>query len=205
MSDSILDLLAEQQVLGSARGRTAGALSMTLIRPLTESDYDVLANPPTKGIGTGELKRLRTSHHQLARLLAEGHKPGECSAVTGYSPSRVSVLQNDPAMQELIAYYKEQVDAKYLDVHERLAVLGGSAIDEIKERMEEDPASIPTGQLLSIAEFAFDRSVAPPKPSAVKGAAAALGAISVNLNFNTAPQIASSTQGPMLDITPKED
>lgn len=206
MSDSMLDLMAEHQILGSARGKAAGPLSMVLLRSLTDADLEVLANPPTKGIGGGELKRLRTSHHHLARLLAEGCKPGECSAITGYSPSRVSVLQADPAMQELIAYYKEQVNAKYLDVHERLAVLGGSAIDEIKERMEENPGDISTGQLLAIAEFSFDRSVAPPKGGKSAVGVSVAGAISVNLNFNTAlPQAAAAAPGQMLDITPKDD
>lgn len=203
MSDALLDLMAEHAILGSARGKSAGPLSMVLLRELTDADYEVLANPPSKGIASGELKRLRTSHHHLARLLAEGCKPGECSAITGYSPSRVSVLQADPAMQELIAYYKEQVQAKYLDVHERLAVLGGSAIDEIKERMEENPGEISTGQLLSIAEFAFDRSVAPAKGGKNAAGAGAVGPIQVNLNFNTAK---ADGDGPsvMLDITPKE-
>jgi len=69
------------------------------------------------------------AHHTLARLVAEGKSHPECSVITGYGVEYVSMLERDPAFRELVAYYKEQVSAAYINVHERLAVLGATAME----------------------------------------------------------------------------
>lgn len=203
-----LDDLVEMNLISSARGgaKRAAPCAMTVLRPLTEQDYQVLQNPPTKGLGTSPLVKLRTSHHHLARLLSSGCKPQEASAITGYSSSRISILQNDPAFQELMAYYKEQVEAKYLDVHERLAVLGGSVIDVIQERME-DPDEVDkmtTAALIDVAEFAFDRSIAPSKGVGKSSGIGGGVGFNVTLNFDTG-RPAATEGATILDITPKKE
>lgn len=144
--------------IGSARGRKASPLHMEYCRELNGADLELIQNPPEKGITTRPLVKLRHTHHFLARMLAEGRKNGEVALMTGYSPSRISILQNDPAFKELISYYKENVEAKYLDVHERLATLGLSSLDELQERLESEPDSFKHRELLELAEFALDRS-----------------------------------------------
>jgi len=158
---------------------------MEQVRELTGADLELIHNPPPKGIVATPLSRIRNSHHMLARLLASGKKPGEVSLITGYSPSRVSVLQNDPAFKELVEYYSTQVEAKYLDVHERLASLGLSTLDELQERLESDPQAFKNRELLELAEFALDRSVT--KEARKGGGNGAGGPPAISISFVGAP------------------
>lgn len=167
--------------IGSARGKKAMPLSMEFERELGPSDLPLILEPPPQGAFTPPLARIRNSHHMLARLLAEGKSGQEASLVTGYAPSRISILQNDPAFSELVVYYKGQVEAKYLDVHERLAMLGLSTLDELQARLEEDPDSFKNRELMELAEFALDRSVT--KDARKAGANAGAGAPIVQVTF----------------------
>lgn len=184
MSELSLDDLTNIAI-GSARGAKRQPIFMAYQRDLERSDLDLILNPPEKGILTSPIARLRNSHHMLARLLAEGRRNGECSLMTGYSPSRISILQNDPAFQDLLAYYKANTEAKYLDVHERLATLGMASVDELQERLEEDPAGFTNKDLMALSEFALDRSVT--KDSRRAGAGSG-GAPAVMVTFVGAPQ-----------------
>ena len=169
--DPPLSLVDTLDFLGlpSARGRKRAKVEMQVLRELTVADLGVLLDPPKAGVETRPLARLRHTHHFLARLLAEGKRPGECSLITGYAPSRISILQNDPAFQELLEYYKTQTQEVYLDVHQRLATLGISTIEELQERLEANPDGFTAGQLMALAELVLDRSVAPPKGAKVGG------------------------------------
>ncbi len=169
MNDIVDDILAGIP-LGSARGRKAAPLHLQVVRPLTEADAAVLMNPPEKGISTPPLAKLRDGHHYVARLLADGHRPGEIALITGRSLSNISILQNDPAFKELVEVYRTQKNAVYLDVHERLAVLGRTAVAELQERLEETPESFTNPQLLSVVETTMDRTDAPPKAGAARAA-----------------------------------
>ena len=145
--------------IGNARRPAGQQVHMEYARDLDASDLGLILNPPPKGTLTSPLARLRNTHHMLARLLAEGRGNAEASLITGYSPSRISILRNDPAFASLMEYYSTQVEAKYLDVHERLAALGLSTIDELQERLESDPDSFKNRELMELAEFALDRSL----------------------------------------------
>ena len=168
--------------IGSARGKRSGPLELVVMRELNGGDLDLLRNPPAQGQIVAPLQRLRHTHHMLARLLAEGRPGVECSMITGYSQSRISILQNDPAFKELVAYYAQQTEAKYLDVHERLASLGIDTIEELHERLDTQPEKITTRELMELAELTLDRSVAPPKGAAAKGQGGGVP-VSVSINF----------------------
>src|SRR5260370_21122498 len=56
------------------------------------------------------IKRLRDSHHRIARLFAAGLKGIEVAELTGYSEVHISRLRNTPIMQDLIAGYSSVVD-----------------------------------------------------------------------------------------------
>jgi hypothetical protein len=174
-------VMLENLVIGSARGRKAKAFFAQPVRELNMGDLQVLLNPPTLGVETNVVKKMRNTHHMLARLLAEGRAPGECALVTGYSPSRISILQHDPAFQELLGYYKSQAEAKYLDVHERLATLGMAALDELQERLEEKPEDFSNGALLKLATDMMDRSVTKPN------AAPPTSGVSLSVTFVESP------------------
>jgi hypothetical protein len=151
--------------IGSARGgrKPFAPLAIEVVRKLGEDDLPAILSPAPLECGTSAVKTLRSSHHTLARLLAEGRRPGECSVITGYSQSRISILQNDPAFQELKAYYSSQLEPVYLNVHERLAQVGTDALEVIQERLDTDPDGFKNSELLAIVESTMDRSVAPAK------------------------------------------
>lgn len=189
MSEDLLGLV-EGLVIGGGRGGKKPVTSPTtfgFVRNLGEADLDLILNPRALNVSTPAVKRLNHSHHQLARMLAQGAKPAEASAATGYSPSRISTLQADPTFQNLVAYYGEQVKTAYVDVHERLAALGISSIEELQARLDENPDDFAIKDLLALAELTLDRSVAPPK-SVNKSGAAGGRAVQVSISFPQAPQ-----------------
>lgn len=158
--DSLLDFALPTSARG---GRKTKVLSIEVVRELGPQDLDLILNPQPLASTAPAVKSIRHSHHQLARLLAEGHKPGLCSSMTGYSPSRISILQADPAFKELVAYYCEQKDEVFIDVQKRLAALGIDTIEELHERLGTNPEGFSNKDLFALAELTLDRSVAPSK------------------------------------------
>lgn len=132
-------------------------LKVGFLRELTEADL-IVAEHTKLGSMAPELNRLRDTHHLLARLLAEGLRPVEVSAVTGYSQSRISILQNDPAFKELLTFYRNNVGRNYVNVHERLAMVALEATAALHERLLEQPGEIKTGELIEVAKMAHDRT-----------------------------------------------
>lgn len=153
-----MSILDEILPIPPSRGRRAAQVEMTILRELGEEDVKALTTGPKLGIAQSPLTKLRNSHHMLARLLGEGKSCAECSLLTGYVPSRISILQNDPAFKDLVEYYRTQVDAQYIDVHARLASLGLSTIDELAERLENDPDQFANKDLMALAELTLDRA-----------------------------------------------
>lgn len=188
MNDAIALLLDEP--IANSRGRKAKPLSMAYLRDLSASDLAILADTPNKGVTTPPVQRLRHSHHLIARLKAEGRRDVEIAAWTGYSQSRLSILNNDPAFQELIAYYKLNAEACYVGVHEKLAEVGQLALEEVRDRLldEDRVDKMPTELLMKIMGDAFERSVAPAKGPA-RGSNGPT-AIAVNVQF-VEPQASS--------------
>jgi hypothetical protein len=182
------DNLFGDLVIGSARGRRpAPAPVLGYVRELNAGDIHLLLNPPPQGLKSTPLVKLRHQHHMLARLLAEGRKPQEVMAITGYSGSRISILQNDPAFKELVAYYQSNTQEVYLDMHSRLATLGEATIEELRERLEDNPEGFSQKELMALAELTLDRSVAPPKGVAQggRGGAPAGGPPTIHIEFVT--------------------
>ena len=118
--------------------------------------------PKKEVSATPVLQRLRHRHHLLARLIAQGTKDGDVAAISGYDPSRISVLKSDPAFKELIAHYKTQVDEVFISVHERLLTLGLSSIDEMTDRIEANPEAFSTQDLMELIKLSADRIGAGP-------------------------------------------
>ena len=138
------------------RGRAAKQISYSVERQLTAEDLGKLGSE--RGITSTPLAKLRDRHHTLARLLAGGASNQHAQAVTGYDPSRISILKGDPAFQELIAFYRAQVDEKYFDMHEQIAGLSADALLELRERLEEDAEAFSINQLLEIMTKGADRT-----------------------------------------------
>jgi hypothetical protein len=106
---------------------------------------------------TDPIKKIGERHHMVAKMLARGAAPGEVARLTGYEPSRISVLKASPAMQELIALYREDLEAEFTPIIETLVGVSKDALNLIRERMEEEGDKIPLRDLISTFEMGADR------------------------------------------------
>lgn len=158
---SLEEVLASAGALQLGRGRKAAPLTLEYVRDLTPSDVVKLATEEA-GIKPAVVKDLRQSHHTIARLLASGrHSEQDISIITGYSPSRISILKGDPAFQDLLSYYRgmeaEQHKHAVADMHQRLAALGFDTIEKLHEKLLDGEVNDPK-TLLAILEAVTDRT-----------------------------------------------
>lgn len=201
MTNAAEDLLSELGLADDPSGPPVTKEPL-YIRDLTAEDIQSLAKRAAYGSQPGQLiQKLRAPHHTLARLVAEGKSHPECSAITGYGVEYVVMLERDPAFKELVAYYKEQVSAAYINVHERLATLGATAMEILQERLTDDEQvkKMSVGALRELMNDALDRSVAPSKVGQ-GGFAPGSGQDlprAININFVSAvPAVAGPTSSP---------
>jgi len=61
---------------------------------------------------------------------------GDAAVFCGYTISRVSILQSDPAFKELLTFYREDAQRPYRDLHIRLSGLASDASELLQERLE---------------------------------------------------------------------
>jgi hypothetical protein len=143
-------------------GRKEIPVYWEVARPLSVSDLEEL----TKERGTQKpqalsaVKRLSERHRNLARVLAAGKPDWEAAIITGYTPSRISILKNDPAMKHLISHYQEDRDLAYQTVYEKAAAVSSDILDEISERLENPTEDTEFSNSLLLQAFAVlaDRS-----------------------------------------------
>lgn len=177
-----------------SRGALAEPLLMEVTREITAQDLLRLGEAPKTSVPI--LQKLRATHHRQAQLLASGKSPTEVAAIVGCTVQRLVQLQVDPAFTELVAYYHDQMMVNAMDDATRLqgkiTDLGEQAVDELLERIENDGkrAAMRTDEVRKIAEFAMDRTVAPPK--AAPNATTAPTAITINFGTPLADRAALS-------------
>lgn len=159
-------------------GRKHQPILAEVLRSLTEADVALLATE--RGIQPSSIKKLTDSHHALARCLAEGMKDADAAAVTGYTPSRISVLRDSPLFAELIEHYRSNKDAAVADLHERMATLGLDLVEELRERLETEPEKIGTSLVLEALKTVADRTGHGPSSKTTN----------VNLNVSLADRVA---------------
>ncbi len=84
----------------------------------------------------------------------------EASAVTGYDPSRISILKRDPSFAELLEHYRRCENSLEADFVDRTQRLANSVVNEIADRLEDpDRVAAMTEQtLLEVAKFAAGHS-----------------------------------------------
>ena len=138
------------------RGRAAKPIQAVVVRELEGGDLALLEHE--KGVKPSAIKRLSDRHHALARTLSSGVGPSEAGIICGYSPSRVSILQDDPTFKELLAFYRTNVDAQYLGLHEQLSGIAKDALSLLAERLEDTPEDLSVGQLIELSKMGADRT-----------------------------------------------
>lgn len=136
------------------RGRPPKPVEVEFVRDLSEADLALLASG--RGVQAPSIKRLRDRHHALARLLAQGMSASEASAVTGYDPSRISILKKDPTFAELVDHYRKVDNALMAEFTERATLLTLTAMDVLQEAAENDELTV--GQALEISKTFADRT-----------------------------------------------
>ena len=184
-----------------SRGAIAEPLLLEVSRALTARDLLRVGDAPKTNVPI--LQRLRASHHRQAQLLAQGKTPTEVAMIVGCTVQRLVQLQNDPTFTQLVAYYQDQVMVLAMQdgarLHDKIVDVGEMAVDELRERLEDEAQRkvMPTGEIRKIAEFAMDRTVAPPKAAPPQNNVPS--AITINFGTpvrNTTPAIEAS---PTLD------
>lgn len=123
-------------------------------------ELEHLLGPAGSMPSTTPIQKIRTPHHELARLLAMGLKDVEVSRATGYSQSRICILKQDPMFRELLAHYSANRDAAAADMSQRLQALSLSAVEELLERLDDPEvmADVSMKDLRQIAEMGLDRT-----------------------------------------------
>ena len=157
MSDEILDGLDIElfDVPRLGPGRQPATVTMEFDRELTSAD---LKMPPVQVQTNPSIKKIKDTHHALARVLATGSKEAEASLITGYSLSRISILKADPQFQDLLEFYRSGAIEAQAEFKDRMAMVGMSALSELAERLEEEPEKMSTGLLLDVATKMADRT-----------------------------------------------
>jgi len=125
-------------------------------RDLVEADVMALNAP--RAARPRSLVRIHASHHSLARCLAAGMRPQQAALVTGYSPGRISQLQNDQAFSALVADYQAEAKSIFADLGERLVDLSLDAIEQLHEKLHESPELFTPQTLLDIVKSCADRT-----------------------------------------------
>lgn len=198
-----------KSLLPPARGAVAQPVVMTVLRELTLEDLARLPLAPPSGPAV--IKQARAVHHRQAQLVAEGRTNIEVATIIGCTPQRISDLKKDPTFQNLMAYYSTQLVETELETHRRiqgkLTDVLELAVDELQERLEDDAkrTRLSFNELRKAAEFAADRTVAPPKGTTNVG----LPPAKIELNFgfkrNQSDAVSDAVVAPeIVDITPNE-
>lgn len=154
------------------KGRAVRPIVAAVVRELDSADIILLGSE--KGSKPSAVKRLTERHHALARNIASGMAISEAALFQGYTISRVSILQNDPAFKELLEFYREDAQRPYRDLHNRLSGLAADAAEELSARLEDDmqveevkDKKISIGQLVELTKMGADRTGHGPQSSSL--------------------------------------
>jgi hypothetical protein len=193
MADSVMtqidQTLSELSVLdlGSSRGgrRPAAPLEIAVVRSLTAEDVPLLQAPPPVEAGTPGLLKIRSPHHLLAQTLAQGVSQEVASMITGYSPSRISILKTDPTFAQLLDYYVVNKELAFADVLERAKNLGLASLEELQSRLDEEPEKWSKRELMDLADLTLGKTL--KTPQGVPGGPAGGTAPAIAITFVQSP------------------
>ena len=126
---------------------------------MVKADIEAIRQPSARP----RLQNLKDVHHIIARLIVSGLSLADIAAEVGYSVSRISLIKNSPAMQELVARYRGQVDESWqrrFDADQEAMTRGRRKaqriIEEYLDDHEENP--VPLSTVLKAYDTFADRS-----------------------------------------------
>ena len=174
--------------------RLRGPLRIEVVRALTAEDitggFAKPAPPPT-------LREIKSSHHSLARLVAQGRSHADASRITGYSPGYIGRLVADPSFRELVLHYTEVDEIAQSDFLGTMREVGLDLLNELRERVEKDPGALSVTQLHEGIKLLL---VEPMKSEALRGGLAA-GVAPVTIQFvaSATPQASDVREGALIE------
>lgn len=164
----------------------------------TELARDDLSRLEQKNRSGVSVQKLRSSHHEIARLSAQGFNDKEVAAFTGYTRERVSQLLNSPAMIELVAIYRErraeaqqeQFDAYLMLKTNNMIAAERHIADHIAD-LDDANELLPVKTALAISADGADRTGYGKRQT-----------VNVNHDFAAALEKAIARSGKIVDVTP---
>jgi hypothetical protein len=123
-----------------------------------------LGSEPVADDDPSDLKKIREKHHSVARMIAGGLSQRMVSQLCGYSESYLSVLLNNPSMQELVELYRMQNGEAAQVIVEKLKSVGLKAIEALEEKLDAGD-KLNNQELLSLAKLGLDRGGHGPSSS----------------------------------------
>jgi hypothetical protein len=132
-------------------------LVMTIGRRLEPEDIAMLELTPAAPIQVTKIKKLRDSHHALARALATGMSNIEAGRITGFDNGYISILKSDPAFQELLAFYEKHDSVQQADLRERMTLIALDVSQEIRDRLHNEPETFGINELRQLLTNLADR------------------------------------------------
>ena len=192
--DLVSDALAFLDEATPQASRLRQPLRIEVVRALSDEDISggflAPAPPPT-------LREIKSSHHSLARLLAQGRSHIEASRITGYSPGYISRLAADSTFRELILHYTTVDDIAATDFLGSMREVGLDMLNELRERVETDPKSLSTAQLHEGIKLLL---VEPMKSEALRGGlAAGTGPITITFVASATPQASVEREAKLIE------
>lgn len=138
------------------KARDVFPLDFEITRQLTATDIYIRETLGAE-VSVPKIKSLRAMHHRLAQCLAMNFSYAEASVATGYTPSRISRLNNDPSFLELLAFYREKSIDVFVDVQQRMAGFATTAVEVLQERLEDKPDTFSNKDLNELIKTTADR------------------------------------------------
>jgi len=125
------------------------------VRALDAADVALLDETPAP---KSTIARIRSKHHALARAIAAGMTNSEAAIAVGLASGTVSSLKGDPTFAELVRHYEEGAKERFLGMMEKLGGLAEDLIDELEERLRENPKQFKVSELDSLLRTMADRA-----------------------------------------------
>ncbi len=185
------------QIAAQAAGTSSSSsATFTVVRELTLDEICSPVGPsaPTSA-SSPTLISLKSSHHNVARLLAEGRPQVEVALMTGYNPTYISrLVTSDLAFQGLMRYYTDVAEVKLVDSLARMKSVGIDALEELQARLANDPSQFSIQQLAEIAELMLLRpAIAGIKAGSVGPGGGGSASISISFKAPEGTQAAGVT------------
>lgn len=143
-----------------------------------------LTEPETPVRKDRALKKLRASHHPVARLLARNMSVPTVSAQTGYSIQGIMALERDDMFRELVEHYRRDNTEIAIMVEHQFLGVAQDARQIIQERLHEAPEDLSTETVLDIFKAMADRA----------GYAPVQRSVNKNLNLNIGARLDAARQ-----------